>query len=127
MTGRMIRYAILALALATLAGPALAQNEPFRVVNGTRLPATALHVVRTGQDGWGPNLLTRGPLAPGAALSMRPPEGAGCKFDLRLVLQNGQDAIRRDADVCHERLLVVAESAAATAPPAPTPQAGGRD
>lgn len=124
----MIRHAVLVLAFAALAKPALAQNEPFRVVNGTRVPATALHVVRTGQDGWGVNLLTRGLLAPGAALSMRPPEGAGCRFDIRLLLQNGQDAIRRDADVCQERLLVVAGDAPAAAPQAAAPsQAGGRD
>lgn len=91
------------LALLLSAGPALAQYDPFRIVNGATIPATALHLVRSGQEGWGPNLLTRGPLAPGAALSLRPPEAAGCRFDIRLAFEDGREAIRRDADVCRDR------------------------
>ena len=127
MAGKMIRHSLLLLALAPIAMPALAQNEPFRVVNGARLPATALHIARSGQDGWSANLL-RGTLAPGAALSMRPPETAGCRFDLRLVLQGGQEEIRRDADVCRDRQVVVGGGASATAPATPSlPQVGGGD
>lgn len=123
----MIRHSLLSLALALVAMPALAQSDPFRVVNGARQPATALHIVRSGQEGWSGNLL-RGPLAPGATLSMRPPEAAGCRFDLRLVLQDGQEAIRRDANVCHERQVVVGGEASTTAPAAPPqPQVGGGD
>lgn len=127
MAGRMMRSAFLILALATLAAPALAQNEPFRVVNGTRQAATALNIVRAGQDGWGANILARGPLPPGEALSMRPPEGAGCQFDIRLVLANGQEAVRRGADVCQQRNQVVGGVGDTAAPPtaaAPPPGAG---
>jgi serine protease Do len=120
MLGPMKRYALPILAFASLAAPAWAQNEPFRVVNGTRQAATALNIVRAGQDGWGANILTRGPLAAGDALSMRPPEGAGCRFDIRLTLADGQEAIRRNADVCTQRMLVVGADA-------PTPRVGGSD
>lgn len=124
----MTRTALLILSLAALAAPALAQNEPFRVVNGTRQPATALNIVRAGQDGWGANILARGPLPAGDALSMRPPEGAGCRFDIRLVLADGQEAIRRNADVCQDRSLVVGGGNDATLPRTPpAPQAGGGD
>ena len=125
----MTRSTTLALALVALAAPALAQNEPFRVVNGTRQAATALNIVRAGQEGWGANFLARGPLPAGDALSMRPPEGAGCQFDIRLVLADGQQAIRRDADVCQQRNLVVGDTAAthtpAPAADAPPPRVGG--
>lgn len=126
----MMRHALALLALLALlafAAPAVAQNEPFRIVNGARVPATGLYVMRSGQEAWGRNLL-RGPLAPGAALSMRPPEGAGCRFDIRLTLQDGQEAIRHNADVCEDRVVVVAEGTGTTAPAAPTlPQVGGGD
>ncbi|HWT08986.1 MAG TPA: hypothetical protein VN329_07460 [Roseomonas sp.] len=124
----MIRHSLpVLLAMLATAPPALAQHEPFRVVNGARVPATALHIVRSGRDGWGANLL-RGPLAPGATLSMRPPEGTNCRFDLRLVFQDGQEAIRRDADVCQERQLVLGVGASAPAPVVPPlPQVGGGD
>ena len=102
----MIRSVLMAgLGLLLLHGPALAQNEPFRIINGAAVPATALHVVRSGQEGWGANLLSRGPLASGSALAMRPPEAAGCQFDIRLVLQDGREAVRRDADVCRDRAI----------------------
>ena len=78
-----------------LAIPALAQGEPFRVVNRTTEPATALHAVRSGRPDWGGNLLNRGPLAPGRFFALRPAEGAGCAFDIRMVLQDGQE-IRAD-------------------------------
>ena len=127
MAGNMIRHGLLAIALGVTAAPAVAQNDPFRVINGARVPATALHIVRSGQEGWSANLL-RGPLPPGGMLSMRPPEGAGCRFDLRLVLQDGQEAIRRDANVCQDRQVVVGGGAGTTAPAAPSlPQVGGGD
>jgi serine protease Do len=123
----MMRLALALLAPLALAMPAAAQNEPFRIVNGAAAPATGLYLTRSGQEGWGRNLL-RGPLAPRAALSMRPPEGAGCRFDIRLTLQDGQEAIRRDVDVCGNRVVVVADGGGATAPAAPPlPQVGGGD
>jgi len=93
--------------LLLLLRPALAQNEPFRIMNGATVPATALHVMRSGQEDWGANLLGRNALAPGQAFSLRPPEAAGCRFDIRLVLQDGREAIRRDADVCAQRTIPV--------------------
>ena len=118
--------ATLALALASPA--ALAQTEPFRVVNRTPAPAVALHAVPSGLESWGANLLNRGPLAPGAFLSLRPPERVGCFFDLRLVLQDGQEVVRREADICAERTVDMALGPAAAAVPAtPMPQVGSGD
>ncbi len=116
MAALMIRPGCCLLTLVALATPALAQQDPFRVVNGARLPAIALNVVPSGHEGWGPNQLTRGPLQPGATLSMHPPGSAGCRFDFRLQLQDGQEAVRRDADVCKDRTVVLG---AVDAPPRP--------
>ncbi|MBP0465263.1 hypothetical protein J5Y09_15160 [Roseomonas sp. PWR1] len=118
-----------ALFLLALPDPAQAQNEPFRIVNAAALPAVALHLARSGAEDWGRNLLNQGPVRPGAFFAMRMPEGAGCRFDIRLVLQDGQEVIRRDADVCAERLQTMAPGMPA-APPraeAPLPQVGGGD
>lgn len=106
------------LSLALPAPAAMAQSEPFRVVNRTALPATALHAVRTGRADWGANLLNRGALAPGATFALRPSEGTGCGFDLRLVLLNGQEVVRRNVDICSNRTVpMVASVLAPTAPP----------
>jgi hypothetical protein len=112
----MIRREYCLIALLASATPVLAQQDPFRVVNGARVPAVALNVVPTGHEGWGPNQLTHGPLEPGGTLSMRPPESAGCRFDFRLQWQDGQEAIRRDADICKDRTVVLGGDGA---PPRP--------
>jgi S1-C subfamily serine protease len=119
----MARFLILALLLSGLAAtPALAQSEPFRVVNRTSVPATALHAVRSGRPDWGSNLLNRGPLAPGAFFALRPSESAGCQFDLRMVLEGGQEVVRRNANICANR--TVAMALAPTAAPPPTARRG---
>jgi hypothetical protein len=57
------------------------------------------------------------------------PEGAGCRFDIRLLLQNGEEIVRRDADVCAQRQQVLAPAVPAAPPQAvaPLPQVGGGD
>ncbi len=115
----MAPFLILALLLPGLAAtPAFAQSEPFRVVNRTSTPATALHAVRSGRPDWGGNLLNRGPLAPGAFFALRPSESAGCRFDLRMVLEGGQEVVRRNADICAERSVALALAPGAAPPPA---------
>jgi hypothetical protein len=115
----MRRAAILALPLAGWVLPAWAQNEPVRFYNRAGQPATALHVTRAGQAGAGANLLNRGPLAPGQFLSVRLGEGAGCRFDVRLMLQDGTEIRRDDADVCATRSVDLAPEAGAAAPATP--------
>ena len=123
----MAPFLILALLLPGLAAtPALAQSEPFRVFNRTTTPATALHAVRSGRPDWGGNLLNRGPLAPGQFHSVRLGEGAGCRFDLRLVLQNGTEILRQGADVCATRSVDMAPDPGPP-PAAPRSQAAEAD
>lgn len=94
--------------------PAQAQNEPVRFVNRAGQPATALHVTRTGQTRWSANLLNRGPLASGQFHAVRLGEGAGCRFDVRLVLQDGTEILRQNADVCATRSVDLVRDAAPT-------------
>ncbi len=108
---------LLAAAMLAMAAPrAQAQSEPFRIVNRTPLVATSLNAVRSGREGWGGNLLNRGPLGPGGQFSLRPAEGTGCRFDLRMVLQDGQEVVRRNADICAERTVMMTLPPVALAP-----------
>jgi hypothetical protein len=117
----------LALALALSAATPAAAQEPFRVFNRTGLPATELNAVRSprgaGND-WGRNLLSR-PLGPEGSFSLRPSEGAGCRFDVRLLLADGREAKLQDQDVCALRVLAVGRQFAAP-PPAAQVAAPGR-
>jgi len=89
--------ALFALLLAPV--PALSQTEPFRVLNQTEQSAHSLFAVRSGRQDWGANMLTRGALAPGAGINIRPSENAGCRFDLRMVLSDGREIINRSMDI----------------------------
>lgn len=117
MTRAMRLAPVLALLVCCLlARPAFAQGEPFRVVNRTPQPAIALNAVRHGRTDWGSNLLNRGALPPGRAFALRPSDGAGCAFDLRLVLQGGQEIVRRNVDICTNRIVTMAAGPALAAP-----------
>lgn len=116
--------------LLALATPVVAQTqpEPFRIVNATGAPAVALHAVRTGRPDWGGNLLNRGALAADAGFSLRPSAAAGCRFDLRLVLEDGREAVLRNQDICAQREVRLAQVATAAPgaarPPAQAAQPG---
>ena len=112
--------------LVLLGPPALAESTPFRVVNRAEAPATALHAVRTprgAEQDWGRNLLAPDrPLPIGGGFRVIPAEGAGCRFDLRLVLADGREAVRQDQDICAAREIALGEAIApvpAGAKPAP--------
>lgn len=117
------RLALLA-GLMTLAAPAqnaLGQNAPgegpVRIVNRTGQPATALHAVRSGRPDWGGNLLNRGPLPNNAAFRMRASPEAGCRFDVRLVLEDGRESLARNQDICVTPQVELFNATTAAAPP----------
>ncbi len=106
------------LLFLSLALPAVGQSpgpDPVRIANRTGAAAVALHAVRSGRSDWGSNLLNRGPLPSGSVFSLRPSPEAGCRFDIRLVLADGREAVVRDRDICAETRVEVA-SAATPAP-----------
>ncbi|MGG5820324.1 trypsin-like peptidase domain-containing protein [Falsiroseomonas sp. HW251] len=129
-----MRRVLLALVLALiLARPGTSQappGEPVRIVNRTGTEATALHAVRSGRPDWGGNLLNRGPLPSGQSFALRPNAEAGCRFDIRLVLADGREAVLRDRDICADQRVELATAAApapaAAAPPATPPVAQAR-
>lgn len=122
----MSNHAPTALLLAlTLAAPAVAEVQPFRVLNRTGQDATALHAVRSprgSQDDWGRNLLAR-PLSADGAFNLRPSDSAGCRFDIRMVLADGREARLTDRDICAEPQVPVEARlvAAVAAKPPPLP------
>lgn len=126
-----MRALLLCLLLLLPAGPLGAQTaEPFRILNRTGQPATALYAVRAGRSDWGGNLLTHGPLPDGGGFRLRPNADAGCRFDLRLVLADGKEALVRGQEVCVERQIILdaaaaraMRSGAAANPQAPNRQA----
>jgi hypothetical protein len=93
--------AILAFMLALHPGSAPAQQAQnrFQVVNRTGQDASAVYAVRSGRPDWGSNLAP-GPMPNDKALTLRPDAEAGCRFDVRLVLADGREAVLRNQDIC---------------------------
>ncbi|HZH46186.1 MAG TPA: trypsin-like peptidase domain-containing protein [Roseococcus sp.] len=132
-----MRTPLLAIALL-LSLPAGAQSPPpgFHVTNRAGGEAVALHAVRSprgAQGDWGGNLLRPDrPLTDGGGFRVLPAVEAGCRFDLRLVLGDGREAVLRDQDICVNREVPITNAAtpgaiarpAAPRPPAGAPQAG---
>lgn len=106
--GCRLRRSLLVLGLALsstgapLAQPAAPTPDrtpgPFRILNSTGGEGMQLYLVRSGED-WGPSRLGQ-PLAPGAMLNLRARPDGGCRFDARLVLADGREAVARDHDIC---------------------------
>lgn len=115
---RALALAIALTGAAPVAAIPAAAQEAFRVINGTGLPATELNAVRSprgaGND-WGRNLLNR-PLGPDGSFSLRPSDGAGCRFDVRLLLADGRQAKLEDQDICALRVLAVGRQFVAPMP-----------
>ena len=103
---RALLLALFLLILPTL--PAVPQTEPVRILNQTELSAHSLFAVQTGRQDWGSNLLTRGPLQPGAELRLRPAQNTGCRFDLRMVLSDGREIINRSMDISRDFMFTTA-------------------
>jgi S1-C subfamily serine protease len=118
--------------LLLLATPGWAQSAAtpgdFRVVNRAGGEATQLFAVRSprgGQGDWGGNLLPQGrPMGEGVAFRVSPNADAGCRFDLRLVLGDGREAVLRDQDICANRSIEVAQATRPAARPAAPRPAG---
>jgi S1-C subfamily serine protease len=118
---------LLLILLAALPATAMAEAPSFRILNRTGTDATVLNAVRTprGAAGdWGRNLLSPDrPLTERGGFRVSPAGAAGCRFDLRLVLKDGREAVLRDQDICANREIALAIAVRPTAAAAPAPPA----
>ncbi|MBE9606768.1 trypsin-like peptidase domain-containing protein [Acetobacteraceae bacterium H6797] len=144
-----MRHASLSLLIASLliTAPAFSQSPPasqnqepqrVRVLNRTGQTAEALYAPRHARPDWGNNLL-RGPLANEDGFNLRTAPTAGCRFDFRMTLADGREAVVRDTDICVAKEIAItpgnigastarsgAEGVAPSGPSArPNPQARG--
>jgi hypothetical protein len=130
-----MRHLALLLILLALPATAMAEALPFRILNRTGTDATVLNAVRSprGAAGdWGRNLLSPDrPLTGRGGFRVNPAEAAGCRFDLRLVLKDGREAVLRDQDICANREIALATAvrppaSSTAAAPAPRPDPAAR-
>ena len=113
----MIRKLLLLLCLGfALASPARAQekNPSFNLVNHTSQAIRELYVTPAGDDKWGGNRLTSGPIVPGASFAVRRHIDGNCVFDIRVIYADGTREERRTVDTCKIEDVAFAGPAKAT-------------
>jgi len=115
----MIRKLILLLCLTfSVLGvaPAWAQakNPSFNLVNHTSQAIRELYVTPAGDDKWGGNRLTSGPIVPGASFAVRRHIDGNCVFDIRVIYADGTREERRTVDTCKIEDVAFAGPAKAT-------------
>jgi S1-C subfamily serine protease len=123
-TGPLVPSAV-AQAPAPAPAAAAAQNR-FQIVNRTGQVTSSVHAVRSGRADWGGNLAP-GPMPTDKSLTLRPDADSGCRFDVRLVLADGREAVKRNQDICAEpRVALESGDVRAVASGTPTQPAPGR-
>ncbi|MBB5690466.1 hypothetical protein FHS88_002601 [Roseomonas alkaliterrae] len=116
----MRRLATLALLLGLIAAaaPASAQNR-FWLQNNTDLPIVAAQVSPSRVSDWGPNILTRGPIAPGMQVWVEP-TFSDCYLDIRVRFADGSEDGHLGVHACTlSRITFGRDAPQAAAPPPP--------
>jgi hypothetical protein len=125
-TARLTAIAALLLLAPVWAGSAAAQHSAgasgadreLVVVNHTVQPIVEVYVTASEEKSWGDNVLGAAPVAPGRVARIRLGSAQPCRFDVRVVYQDGRMEDRRGVDACHVRQAVFEASAAARPPTA---------
>jgi hypothetical protein len=87
--------------LQTATGPpASALDRWIEFTNNTRMVIAEIYVSRVGAQLWNVDLLGHDLLAPASSVLVNIDDGAGCRFDLKTVFDDGTTQIRRNVNVC---------------------------
>ena len=87
--------------LQTATGPpASALDRLIELTNNTRMPIVEIYISPVRSDRWNIDLLGEDYLAPASSVSVKIDDGAGCRFDVKTVFDDGTTQIRRDIDMC---------------------------
>lgn len=100
----MLRRAwwVLSLAMAMVAGEAIAQNPnpSFNLVNRTGRVVERAYTSPSGVNTWGPDRLGENVLPSGRSLAIRLPADGNCLYDVRVEYQGGGSDERRRVNTC---------------------------
>uniref|UniRef100_UPI003F6ED325 hypothetical protein n=1 Tax=Elioraea sp. TaxID=2185103 RepID=UPI003F6ED325 len=111
----------LALGAAPVAAQQAQRQQPapsFTLKNDGEVTVYELFVARggTGARNWGPDRLGNEMVPAGRSFVVRLPSGFGCSADIRIIFDDGVEDIRERVDICREREVIAARSAAAAGP-----------
>jgi hypothetical protein len=88
-------------ALGTATGPpALALDRRLELANNTRMAIVEIYIARAGTECWQIDLLGDEILPAANCAIVEIDDGAGCRFDLKAIFDDGTTVIRRDVNIC---------------------------
>ena len=80
--------------------PASALDRWIEFTNNTRMVIAEIYISRVGAQLWNVDLLGTDLLVPASSVLVNIDDGAGCRFDLKTVFDDGTTQIRRNVNVC---------------------------
>ena len=88
-------------ALQTATGPpAAALDQWVELTNNTRMTIVEIYVSHVGTQLWNVDLLGADFLAPASSVLASIDDAAGCRFDFKIVFDDGTTQTRRNVNVC---------------------------
>jgi len=89
-------------AVGSVTGPPASAFEKYlELTNNTRMAVIEIYAAPVGTGRWQPDLLRDSILPPANSLQVNMDTGgASCRFDFRIVFDDGTSWVRRDLDVC---------------------------
>jgi hypothetical protein len=91
-------------------GPAAALDRLIELTNNTRMTIVEIYVAEVGSGRWQKDLLGDEILPPKNSLQVDLDDGTGsCRFDLRVIYDDGTDRIRRNVNVCRAEGFAISD------------------
>ena len=83
------------------AGPAAALDRHVQFTNNTRMTIVEIYISEVGSGRWQNDLLDDEFLLPAHSVLVNFDDGIDhCRFDLKLIYDNGGDVLRRNVNIC---------------------------
>jgi hypothetical protein len=96
----IIAGAILCALQAATGPPASALDQWVELANNTRMTIVEIYISHVGAQLWDVDLLGTDFLAPASSVWTSIDDAAGCRFDFKIVFDDGTTQIRRYVNVC---------------------------
>ncbi|MDP1670427.1 hypothetical protein [Phaeovulum sp.] len=97
----LLRIAVAASLVASIALPAAALDRRVRIINNTKFTIVEFYGSHTGTTSWQEDILGRDVLPPGNSVNINFDDGTGyCVFDFKAVFNDGDVLEKYGVNVC---------------------------